>query len=170
MSQQNWSNHSQKVKLNLLTLNILRRLPCLMLTHHSFCSELAQCIQKDLSFFPPVVIAQGFCTHVAEMYVESHPASGLVLLTPMDVEQATKAGVKDLRNNTLEGSIYEPEFPILLMSNKEHDNGKPHRLHGDPNIDQIEVEQGEDHNGVINGRTWNQACNHAAQWLGDIGL
>ncbi|KAI8581332.1 hypothetical protein K450DRAFT_232533 [Umbelopsis ramanniana AG] len=136
----------------------------------SLSKELANCIQKDLSFFPPVVIAQGFCTHVAEKYVESHPASGLVLLTPMNVEQATKAGVKELRENALEGSIYEPEFPILLMSNKEHDNGKSHRLHGDPNIDQIEVEHGDDHNGVVNGRTWNQACDHAAQWLDDIGL
>ncbi|KAI9280619.1 hypothetical protein BC943DRAFT_330767 [Umbelopsis sp. AD052] len=136
----------------------------------SLSKELAKCIQKDLSFFPPVVIAQGFCTHVAEKYVESHPASGLVLLTPMNVEQATKAGVKELKTSALEGSLYEPEFPILLMSNKDNDNGPSHRLHGDPNIDQVEVEQGDDHNGVVNGRTWTNACNHATQWLDDVGL
>jgi hypothetical protein len=159
-----------KGKIELTNFKIFEEVSCLVLTLHSFGSELAKCIQKDLSFFPPVVIAQGFCTHVAEKYVESHPASGLVLMTPMNVEQATKAGVKEISGNELEGSIYEPEFPILLMTDKEHDNGKPHRLHGDPNIDQVEVEQGEDHNGVVNGKTWDQSCKHATQWLDDIGL
>jgi hypothetical protein len=134
--------------------------------------DLAKCIQKDLGFFPPVIIAQGFCTNVAEKYVESHPASGLVLVTPVDAEEAKKAGVKELISHepSLEPSIYEPNFPILLISDKHNGVNKRHRLHGDLNVDHLIVEQGEEANGTVNGKSWYPACENVARWLDEIGL
>lgn len=136
--------------------------------------DLSTCVQRDLSFFPPVIIAHGFCTNVAEKYIESHPASGLVLVAPMNAEQASKIGVKELAastSNALEGSKYEPLFPILLISNSNADKSIiPHRLLGDPNVDHIELDYGEDHNGMVNGDKWKIACQSMATWLDDMGF
>ncbi|KAG0239267.1 hypothetical protein BGX31_002906 [Mortierella sp. GBA43] len=47
-----------------------------------FVNSLKTSIQTDHSFYPPILIAHGLHALVAQKYVESHPVSALVLVSP----------------------------------------------------------------------------------------
>jgi hypothetical protein len=90
----------------------------------------------------------------------------------MNAEQASKMGTKELgsTNLSLEGSIYEPNFPILLLSSKSDEPSTPHRLQGDPNVDQVVIDQGQDSNGHVTGDKWELACQSMVTWLDEMGF
>lgn len=50
---------------------------------HDVAYELAELVRNSVkSAFPPVLIANGYGCHVASKYLESHPATALVLVSP----------------------------------------------------------------------------------------
>ncbi|WVW83515.1 hypothetical protein I302_105536 [Kwoniella bestiolae CBS 10118] len=72
--------------------------------------------------FPPILIARGISTLLAQAYIEDHPSSGLVLLDPMpdqdprsDQHGKEEKGGKRLTWPTF---TFEPHFPILVMSDQ----------------------------------------------------
>ncbi|CAM0140083.1 unnamed protein product [Umbelopsis sp. WA50703] len=133
--------------------------------------DLAKCIQKDLSFFPPVIIANGVCTNIAERYIESHPATGLVLVEPATAEKIAEMALQELPsdNYAMEECTYEPQFPILLIHNTQ-ESSMPHRLQGDPNVDKVVLDSGVKPNGFIDGKCWKDAYQSTAEWLDEMGM
>ncbi|KAJ2961707.1 hypothetical protein NQZ79_g3055 [Umbelopsis isabellina] len=133
--------------------------------------DLAKCIKKDLSFFPPVIIANGVCTNVAERYIESHPATGLVLVEPATAEKIAQMALQELpsSNYAMDECTYEPQFPILLI----HDNQEtsmPHRLQADPNVDRVALDSGVNPNDYIDGKAWKDAYQSTVDWLDEMGM
>ncbi|KAG2175055.1 hypothetical protein INT43_006117 [Umbelopsis isabellina] len=133
--------------------------------------DLAKCIQKDLSFFPPVIIANGVCTNVAERYIESHPATGLVLVDPATADKIAQMALQELHtsNYAMDECTYEPQFPILLI----HDNQEtstPHRLQMDPNVDKVVLASGVNPNEYIDGKVWKDAYQSTVNWLDEMGM
>ncbi|KAM0787577.1 hypothetical protein ACM66B_003647 [Microbotryomycetes sp. NB124-2] len=73
-------------------------------------SELVNSLRESAnSPFPPVLLASGLSTLVAETYVSSHPLSGLFLHEPI-VTDDLPPGVSAFD--------YEPHFPIGLLGDK----------------------------------------------------
>ena len=67
--------------------------------------------------FPPVIVASGLSCLLTQSYIEDNPASGLVLVNPpLDA---------DLRSGKYKMDWewpkfgYEPQFPIVVMADKE---------------------------------------------------
>ncbi|KAK8870046.1 hypothetical protein IAR55_000616 [Kwoniella newhampshirensis] len=80
--------------------------------------------------FPPIIVARGGSTLLAQAYVEDHPASGLVLLDPLpdrDPRDGSGFSVADRKKEEEEGSkcwkwpvfTYEPHFPLLVLSSQD---------------------------------------------------
>ena len=69
----------------------------------SAVTALSSQIRLQAIPFPPVLVAQGPSTLLTQAYISDHPASGLVMLDPVDDERFT----------------YEPNFPILLLGKEE---------------------------------------------------
>lgn len=63
--------------------------------------------------FAPVIIASGSSCLVAQTYIESYPASGLVLIDPPPDSDPRAAGDKDFAWPKFS---YEPRFPILIVA------------------------------------------------------
>ncbi|OCF55056.1 hypothetical protein L486_07166 [Kwoniella mangroviensis CBS 10435] len=65
--------------------------------------------------FPPILVARGVSTLLAQAYIEDHPSSGLVLINPMPDEDPQSRQKSKLKWPIFQ---YEPHFPILVMSNQ----------------------------------------------------
>nr|XP_031858566.1 uncharacterized protein CI109_005946 [Kwoniella shandongensis]KAA5525638.1 hypothetical protein CI109_005946 [Kwoniella shandongensis] len=73
--------------------------------------------------FPPIIIARGGSTLLAQAYIEDHPASGLVLLDPTadDDPRSSSASNTSEKGQTWKWPVfkYEPHFPLLILSSQE---------------------------------------------------
>ncbi|WVO17040.1 hypothetical protein L204_104727 [Cryptococcus depauperatus] len=75
--------------------------------------------------FPPIIIARGKSTLLAQAYIEDFPASGLVLLDPLSDDDTRDARTKKIGSENgwqWPKFKYEPLFPILLITSAERMN------------------------------------------------
>ncbi len=75
--------------------------------------ELAHQIRLMAIPFAPIIIAAEFSTLLSQSYISSHPASGLVLISPP--HSATIATANSL-DEPLPELTYEPHFPVLVVA------------------------------------------------------
>lgn len=66
--------------------------------------------------FPPVVIARSASCLIAESYISSNPAAGMVLISPPVSNQSLEG---DLLPNKLPEFDYEPYFPIVVIDTEQ---------------------------------------------------
>jgi hypothetical protein len=115
----------------MLSFNwISRRLP--------LAPELKDTIRAAEIAFPPVLLARSSACLIAQTYVSSHPASGLVLISP----PASNSSVnKALLPTDLTEFNFEPKFPIAIAAAPEEEEilRLHHRLGKDPRVDIIPV-------------------------------
>jgi hypothetical protein len=109
--------------------------------------------------FPPVIVARSSACLIAETYISSHPASGMVLINP-PVSNAELVGTK--LPTPLKEFDYEPNFPIAVITTP-HDVGRLRELNricASENVDIIVVED-------LDG---GQVFNAVEGWLDKLGI
>ncbi|WVQ76581.1 hypothetical protein IAR50_006253 [Cryptococcus sp. DSM 104548] len=88
-------------------------------------NSLSSQIRLSAIPFPPIIIARGLSTLLAQTFISDFPASGLVLVDPVPDDDPRPTGF----GTTLDGSskglawawpkfTFEPHFPILLISSQ----------------------------------------------------
>ncbi|WVR04931.1 hypothetical protein IAU60_001943 [Kwoniella sp. DSM 27419] len=82
-------------------------------------SLLASQIRLMAIPFPPIVIAQGSSSLLAQAFIEDNPASGLVLIHPLPDEDPRTEAERQESGWAWPTFRYEPHFPLLVMSDQE---------------------------------------------------
>ncbi|KDQ56226.1 hypothetical protein JAAARDRAFT_132477 [Jaapia argillacea MUCL 33604] len=121
--------------------------------------ELRHHIRLTSIPFAPVIVARAAGALIAQTYISSNPATGLVLISPPSSNSALP---RSLLPNALEEFNYEAKFPIALVGTMEEVGmlRSSHRLGSDPGVDLIEVDE-------IDGQ---QGFSKIEQWLDEIGI
>ncbi|QRW00618.1 hypothetical protein RhiJN_28636 [Ceratobasidium sp. AG-Ba] len=88
-----------------------------------FTKDLRSHIRLAAIPFPPVIIARSGTCLVAQSYIESNPASGLVLIEP---PVSNASCVPSLLPTPVEEFTFEPRFAIAIISSS--DNIKESRI------------------------------------------
>lgn len=67
--------------------------------------------------FAPVIVARGGGTVIAQTFVESNPASGLILISPPESNESITTGSSSssLLPDALDEFKYEPLFPLAVV-------------------------------------------------------
>ncbi|KDR85152.1 hypothetical protein GALMADRAFT_233808 [Galerina marginata CBS 339.88] len=79
-------------------------------------AELLSTIRLAAIPFPPVIVARQAACLIAQTYISSNPASGLVLISP----PISNAALKGTQLPTdLDEFNYEPRFPIVVIGTPE---------------------------------------------------
>ena len=89
--------------------------------------------------FPPVIIARSSASLIAQTYISSHPASGLILISP------PPSNLSDSLQNLLPDLPefdFEPRFPIALVCTTQESEilRAENWLAKDPSVDIITVD------------------------------
>jgi hypothetical protein len=116
-------------------------------------------LRQNAMPFPPVIFARSTTTLIAQAYISSNPASGLVLLSP----PLSNLAVSTNRLPTpLREFDYEPKFPIALVATPTEmpDLIRHHRLGDAAAVDKITVDD-------IEG---DSCYEQLQQWIDDIGV
>lgn len=144
----------------------------------SFVDELALVIRRDYGFAAPIVIGHGLHALTAQKYAESHPASGLVLISgfhPGYIQKRLKKSDKQEMltpefYDSIPPPVFEPTFPVLLLGNYKDRLVPPRDLAGrfaeimseEEGVGWVSVElfdDGEEKDGVImTGRNWRPSA------------
>ncbi|THU91771.1 hypothetical protein K435DRAFT_758877 [Dendrothele bispora CBS 962.96] len=124
-----------------------------------FESELHSIVRTSFIPFPPVFIARGAACLIAQTYISSHPASGLLLISPPPCNASVP---EKLLPTSLPEFNFEPKFPICVMSTPEEMRilQDRNRLCKDQGVDKIVV-------GNVEGQ---EAFIKIEQWLDEIGI
>ncbi|OCH84285.1 hypothetical protein OBBRIDRAFT_815523 [Obba rivulosa] len=128
----------------------------------SFENELSSHIRLAAIPFAPVIIARSGSTLIAQTYISSHPASGLLLISP----PASNTDVPDsLLTSPLPEFNFEPKFPCAIMCTEDEAKvlAKSHRLWHKPAVDKFVVRDTK----AMDGQ---DGFNHIQNWLDDIGV
>ncbi|KAG8711701.1 hypothetical protein FRC08_015571 [Ceratobasidium sp. 394] len=124
-----------------------------------FTKDLRSHIRLAAIPFPPVIIARAGTCIVAQSYIESNLASGLVLIEP---PVSNASCVPDLLPTPLDEFTFEPRFPIAVISSS--DKVKESRI----------VREGENSGWVDVLKVKNIAGSSPAmdieKWLDSIGI
>ncbi|ESK98356.1 hypothetical protein Moror_106 [Moniliophthora roreri MCA 2997] len=126
-----------------------------MMNH--FESELQSAIRLCIIPFAPVIIARGPTCLIAQQYISSHPATGLILISPPPSNTDV-----DILPTPLPEFDFEPKFPIAIFATpQELDALKvKNRLVRDGGVDVVAV-----------GDTMGQdAFAKIEKWLDEIGV
>ncbi|KAF5374761.1 hypothetical protein D9758_000126 [Tetrapyrgos nigripes] len=125
----------------------------------TFESGLGDVVRSSFIPFPPVFIARGLACLITQTYISSHPASGLVLLSPPPNNAAVS---QKLLPSALQEFNFEPKFPICIVSTPKEMEilRSQNRLAQDSNVDNIIVQNVEGH----------ESCTKIEQWLDEIGI
>lgn len=111
--------------------------------------------------FPPVIFARASACLIAQTYISSNPASGMVLISPpisnKDLETAELP-------TPLEEFNYEPNFPIAVIATPKHAERlrKSNRICQSKNVDIIVDES-------LN-RSDLQLYAQVEKWLDKLGI
>lgn len=127
-----------------------------------FEAELASHVRLAAIPFAPVIIARSAGTLIAQTYISSHPASGLILISP----PATNAAVSSsgLLPSPIPEFNFETKFPLtILCAEEEKDRLAENRLWNDDNVDKLVVKD----QAAINGQEGRMKIE---TWLGEIGV
>ncbi|KAF5356047.1 hypothetical protein D9756_003906 [Leucocoprinus leucothites] len=131
-----------------------------------FENELRSAVRLSMIPFPPVVFARSAGCLIAQTYISSNPATGLVLLSPPanNVEMASthcQYGLPILPTHLAEFD-FEPNFPIAVMATLARMRvlEKLNRLTRDSQVDMFTVDS-------LEGQ---QAYNNIQNWLDKLGI
>jgi pimeloyl-ACP methyl ester carboxylesterase len=107
-----------------------------------------------------VIIARSMGSLIAQTFVSSHPASGLVLISPPSSNSADS--VKALLPSPLPEFDFEPRFPISLVSTEEESDmlRKSNRLAQDADVDVLSVQNVDSQEAFV----------RIEQWLDEVGI
>ncbi|KAJ8084192.1 hypothetical protein PM082_002959 [Marasmius tenuissimus] len=121
-----------------------------------FVSELRSAIRLTTIPFAPVIFARDAACLIAQTYISSHPATGLVLISPPPSNDAAmKSGILP---TPLPEYDFEPTFPIVVVSTPSQMEvlRKEHRLLRDPQaVDTIVVDDVEGQDAFVKIEEWS---------------
>ncbi|KAF8807558.1 hypothetical protein BYT27DRAFT_7165368 [Phlegmacium glaucopus] len=122
-------------------------------------SELMSIIRLSTIPFPPVIVARGSSCLIAQTYISSNPASGLVLISPL-VSNDELFGT--MLPTQLKEFNYEPKFPIAVLATLPEVKLllDSNRICQDDSVNVISVDNLDE----------KQICFEVDNWLGELGL
>ncbi|TDL16609.1 hypothetical protein BD410DRAFT_816684 [Rickenella mellea] len=98
-------------------------------------SELREAITTSPSPFPPVLVARGLASLVAQTYISSYPASALLLIDPPASPKTYPLSSSEARKflpTKVKDFDFEPRFPVALIATPDSDSSSTslteHRL------------------------------------------
>ncbi|KAI0941870.1 hypothetical protein AcW1_009766 [Taiwanofungus camphoratus] len=131
---------------------------------HHFESDLVSHIRLTAIPFPPVIIARASGALIAQTYISSHPASGLLLVSPPPSNKAVSDFSPSLLPTPLAEFDFEPKFPCAIVcAEREKEWLKENRLWKDGGVDKLIVKDKSE----IGGQ---EVFVRIGQWLDDIGV
>jgi len=121
--------------------------------------ELDSIVRMSFIPFPPVIIARGVACLITQTYISSHPASGVVLISPPPCNTMVP---RNLLPTPLPEFDFEPKFPICVVATGEDMQilQRHNRLVKDQAADVIVVKN-------VDGQ---EAFTKIEQWLDEIGI
>ncbi|KAL7277100.1 hypothetical protein ACG7TL_008945 [Trametes sanguinea] len=131
-----------------------------LMSHYE--SELASHIRTLAIPFAPVIVSRAAGTLIAQTYISSHPATGLLLISP----PPTNASVpKSLLPTPLPEFNFEPRFPCAIMCTEEEKArlAKEHRLWNETGVEKIVV---EDERALVG----QEGVVMIERWLDELGI
>ncbi|KAI9062065.1 hypothetical protein FKP32DRAFT_1612745 [Trametes sanguinea] len=131
-----------------------------LMSHYE--SELASHIRTLAIPFAPVIVSRAAGALIAQTYISSHPATGLLLVSP----PPTNASVpQSLLPTPLTEFNFEPRFPCAIMCTEQERPmlEKEHRLWRDAGVDRIVV---KDERALVG----QEGVVKIEQWLDELGI
>ena len=118
--------------------------------------------------FAPVIFARGPGAIIAQTYISSHPASGLLLISPPvsndNLRSTSEAQGHTLLPTALPEFNFEPKFPCaILCTQQESSELSNGRLWEDDNVDKLVTR--DEH--TIDGQ---EGFVKVEQWLDEVGV
>lgn len=109
--------------------------------------------------FPPVILAhhEGGASLIAQAYVSSHPAAGLVFLGPPSSSSITDP-LEDAFN-------FELTFPLAVLATKSQFGTMGGERFDDPAVDKLILPQGKE-----NQMEGQDAVTQIELWLDELGV
>ncbi|KAH9887998.1 hypothetical protein C8Q73DRAFT_748356 [Cubamyces lactineus] len=125
-------------------------------------SELASHIRMLAIPFAPVIISRAGATLIAQTYISSHPATGLLLISPPPSNASVPQA---LLPTPLEEFNFEARFPCAIMCTEAEQPrlAAESRLWKDPGVDKIVV---QDEDAVVG----QEGVVQIEQWLDELGI
>jgi pimeloyl-ACP methyl ester carboxylesterase len=125
-----------------------------------FEDELKQHIRLSSLIFPPIIFARSFGALIAQTYISSNPASGLVMIEP----PASNAALLKSGHLTTELTEfdYEPRFPLAVVNTPDvmETFQRESRFQEDPDIDWL----------VVKALDSPDMTTQVEQWLDMVGV
>lgn len=131
-----------------------------------FEDELRSAVRLCMIPFPPVVFARSAGSLIAQTYISSNPASGLVLISPpvknAELEHIRGQDGSPLLATKLTEFDFEPYFPIAVIADpgRMRTLEKTNRLVQEPEVDKFTVDD-------LEGQ---QAFKDIQNWLDKLGI
>lgn len=132
---------------------------CSRLFNSNF-SELSSAIRLSTIPFPPIIVARGSACLIAQTYISSNPASGMILISP------PTSNAEMLESSRLPSPLaefdYEPNFPIAVVGSEDETEklAVAHRICRSENVDII----------TIQGLDENKMFVEIEKWLDKLGI
>ncbi|KZT66237.1 hypothetical protein DAEQUDRAFT_474470 [Daedalea quercina L-15889] len=181
VSSSSWDPRSQTGLRSLATMFTTRGFTCLeidLATSKDTCTsaalmehfraELSSHIRLSMIPFAPVVIARGSGALIAQTYISSHPAFGLLLISPpvcnTNLNSSSNAQGRALLPTALPEFDFEPKFPCaILCTQQEATVLTENRLWKDGNVSKIITR--DEH--ALDGQ---EGFVKVGQWLDEVGV
>ncbi|KII94331.1 hypothetical protein PLICRDRAFT_100150 [Plicaturopsis crispa FD-325 SS-3] len=127
-----------------------------------FDDEMKSVVRLSMIPFPPVIIARSAGALVAQRYISSNPASGLILISPPASNKAAAERGLFPGDAPLREFDFEPKFPIAIMATPREMKmlRSEHRLGQDPGVDKI----------VVQATDGQEAFTKMELWLDELGI
>lgn len=118
--------------------------------------------------FAPVIFARGPGALIAQTYISSHPASGLLLVSPPVSNDKLRSSFESqgqtLLPTTLPEFDFEPKFPCaILCTQQEAVDLAGNRLWKDDNVDKLLTQDEQ----AMDGQ---EGFVKIEQWLDEVGV
>ncbi|KAI8972870.1 hypothetical protein BD414DRAFT_517841 [Trametes punicea] len=125
-------------------------------------SELAFHIRMLAIPFAPVIVSRAGGTLIAQTYISSHPATGLLLVSPPPSNASVPPS---LLPTPLPEFNFEAKFPCAIMctENEKDRLARENRLWDDPGVDKVVV---KDEKAIVG----QEGVVRIEQWLDEIGV
>ncbi|KAJ3971940.1 hypothetical protein EV361DRAFT_799083 [Lentinula raphanica] len=117
-----------------------------------FESELSTIVKTSSNPFPPILFARNTTCLITQTYISSHPASGLVLISPPSSNHAH--GLPEFN--------YEAQFPIVVVDTP----GGMERLQAENRL----VKENRVHRIVVDDVEGQEAFVRMEEWMDEIGI
>ncbi|KZT26012.1 hypothetical protein NEOLEDRAFT_1063837 [Neolentinus lepideus HHB14362 ss-1] len=120
---------------------------------HHFEEELRSHIRLAAIPFAPVIVSRSTGSLIAQTYISSNPARGLIMISPPPNNRTL---AESLLPTPLEEFNYEPKFPIAIVGKKGELETwrKASRLGQDGRVDVFEVDDNEGQDALYRMEVW----------------